>query len=72
MDMSVRVGGLVMRNPVGVASGAFGYGEEYESLVDIDALGALYTKAVTPEPRAGNPAPRLADTPAGMLNSIGL
>lgn len=71
-DMSVRIGDLVMPNPVGVASGTFGYGEEYESLVDIDALGALYTKAVTPEPRAGNPAPRLADTPAGMLNSIGL
>lgn len=72
MDLSVRIGELLMPNPVGVASGTFGYGEEYESLVDINALGALYTKAVTPEPRAGNPAPRLADTPAGMLNSIGL
>ena len=61
-----------MPNPVGAASGVFGYGEEYEGLVDIDALGALYTKAVTPEARAGNAAPRLADTPAGMLNSIGL
>jgi dihydroorotate dehydrogenase (NAD+) catalytic subunit len=72
LDMSVRIGELVMPNPVGVASGAFGYGEEYEDLVDIDALGALYTKAVTPEYRPGNPAPRLADAPAGMLNSIGL
>ena len=72
VDMSVRIGDLVMRNPVGVASGTFGYGEEYGSLVDIDCLGALYTKAVTPEPRPGNPAPRLADAPAGMLNSIGL
>jgi dihydroorotate dehydrogenase (NAD+) catalytic subunit len=72
MDLSVRIGELLMPNPVGVASGAFGYGEEYEGLVDIDALGALYTKAVTPEARAGNAAPRLADTPAGMLNSIGL
>jgi dihydroorotate dehydrogenase (NAD+) catalytic subunit len=72
LDMSVRIGDLLLLNPVGVASGTFGYGEDYESLVDIDALGALYTKAVTPEPRAGNPAPRLADTPAGMLNSIGL
>ncbi|PKL23384.1 MAG: dihydroorotate dehydrogenase [Spirochaetae bacterium HGW-Spirochaetae-3] len=72
MDMGVRIGDLVMPNPVGVASGTFGYGQEYEPLVDADALGALYTKAVTPEPRRGNPAPRLVDTPAGMLNSIGL
>ena len=72
LDLSVRIGDLVMPNPVGVASGTFGYGEEYEGLVDIDALGALYTKAVTPEYRPGNPAPRLADAPAGMLNSIGL
>ncbi len=72
VDMSVRIGDLFLPNPVGVASGTFGYGEDYEALVDIDALGALYTKAVTPEFRAGNPAPRLADTPAGMLNSIGL
>ncbi|PKL08500.1 MAG: dihydroorotate dehydrogenase [Spirochaetae bacterium HGW-Spirochaetae-7] len=72
LDLTVRIGDLVMQNPVGVASGTFGYGEEYEDLVDIDCLGALYTKAVTPEPRPGNPAPRLADTPAGMLNSIGL
>jgi dihydroorotate dehydrogenase (NAD+) catalytic subunit len=71
-DMGVRIGDLLLPNPVGVASGTFGYGEDYESLVDIDALGALYTKAVTPEFRAGNSAPRLADTPAGMLNSIGL
>ncbi|MFH2115579.1 MAG: dihydroorotate dehydrogenase [Spirochaetota bacterium] len=72
MDLSVRIADLVMQNPVGVASGTFGYGEEYAALMDVKGLGALYTKAVTPEPRAGNPAPRLADTPAGMLNSIGL
>jgi dihydroorotate dehydrogenase (NAD+) catalytic subunit len=72
LDMSVRIGELVLPNPVGVASGTFGYGEEYAALLDLDQLGALYTKAVTPEYRAGNPAPRLADTPAGMLNSIGL
>ena len=72
MDLSIRIADLVMQNPVGVASGTFGYGEEYGTLLDIQALGALYTKAVTPEPRRGNPAPRLADTPAGMLNSIGL
>ena len=71
-DLSVTIRGMTMPNPVGVASGTFGYGEEYAPLVDLDALGAIYTKAVTPEPRPGNPAPRLADTPAGMLNSIGL
>jgi dihydroorotate dehydrogenase (NAD+) catalytic subunit len=72
MDLSVRLADLVMQNPVGVASGTSGFGEEYAVLMDIRSLGALYTKAVTPEPRIGNPAPRLADTPAGMLNSIGL
>ncbi|MGD9939197.1 MAG: dihydroorotate dehydrogenase [Clostridia bacterium] len=72
MNLSVRIADLVMQNPVGVASGTSGYGEEYGALMDVQWLGALYTKAVTPEPRIGNPAPRLADTPAGMLNSIGL
>jgi dihydroorotate dehydrogenase (NAD+) catalytic subunit len=61
-----------MANPVGVASGTFGYGAEYDALLDVDALGALYTKAVTPEPRPGNAPPRIVETPAGMLNSIGL
>lgn len=71
-DLSVRIGDMVLPNPVGVASGTFGYGSEYEALLDVDALGALYTKAVTPEPRPGNDPPRLVETPAGMLNSIGL
>jgi dihydroorotate dehydrogenase (NAD+) catalytic subunit len=71
-DLCVRLGPLVLANPVGVASGTFGYGTEYEELVDIDALGALYTKAVTLAPRPGNEAPRIVETPAGMLNSIGL
>jgi len=72
LDLSVRIGELIMPNPVGVASGCFGYGEEYDELVHIDALGALYTKAVTLEPRQGNPAPRLVETPMGLINSIGL
>ncbi len=72
MDMTVRIGPLVLPNPVCVASGTFGYGEEYEKLVDVDSLGGLFTKAVTPEPRAGNPPPRIAETPSGMLNTIGL
>ena len=71
-DLTVRVGELVMPNPVGVASGTFGFGTEFEALMDADALGALYTKAVTLEPRPGNPPPRLVETPSGMLNSIGL
>ncbi|HSV56769.1 MAG TPA: dihydroorotate dehydrogenase [Magnetospirillaceae bacterium] len=71
-DLTVRVGDLILPNPVGAASGTFGYGSEYESLLDVDSLGALYTKAVTPEPRAGNEAPRIVETPSGMLNSIGL
>lgn len=72
IDMRVQIGQLTMPNPVGVASGTFGFGAEYETLVDVDSLGALYTKAVTPESRPGNDIPRLAETPAGMLNSIGL
>jgi len=61
-----------MANPVGLASGTIGYGTEYEDLVGVDAAGALYTKAVTVEPRAGNRVPRIVETPSGMLNSIGL
>ncbi len=72
MDLTLSLRGLVLANPVGVASGTFGYAKEYEGLVDFAAIGAVYTKAVTPEPRLGNPSPRLVETPAGMLNSIGL
>ena len=71
-SLSVSIGGLVMSNPVGLASGTFGYGSEYDQLIDVDSVGALYTKAVTIEPRPGNPAPRIVETPSGMLNSIGL
>lgn len=71
-DLRVRLGPLELSNPVGVASGTFGYGSEYEELVDLSALGAIYTKAVTRDPRPGNAIPRIVETPAGMLNSIGL
>jgi dihydroorotate dehydrogenase (NAD+) catalytic subunit len=71
-DMTVRIGALVLPNPVGVASGTFGYGGEYESLLDLSRLGALYTKAITLTPRSGNDIPRIVETPAGILNSIGL
>jgi len=64
--------GLLLKNPVMTASGTFGYGEEYADFVDIQRLGAIVCKGTTLEPREGNPQPRLAETPAGLLNSIGL
>ena len=72
MYLKVSVGSAHLPNPVGVASGTFGYGSEYRDLVATDHLGALYTKAVTWKPREGNAVPRLVETPAGLLNSIGL
>jgi dihydroorotate dehydrogenase (NAD+) catalytic subunit len=61
-----------LKNPLMPASGCFGWGREYSRLFDMKILGAVVTKAVTPEPRAGNPGPRVAETPGGMLNAIGL
>jgi dihydroorotate dehydrogenase (NAD+) catalytic subunit len=72
MNLSVKIGNKTLPNPVGVASGTFGYGSEYEKLVDLRRLGAIYTKAVTLEPREGNELPRIVETPSGILNSIGL
>lgn len=72
VDMSVQVGPLALPSPVTVASGTFGFGEEYAAYVDLTSLGAVVTKAVTLEPRPGNPGPRVWETSAGMLNSIGL
>ena len=71
MDLSVEIAGRRLPNPVLVASGTFGFGEEYAGLVDISRLGGICTKAVTLQPRAGNPPPRICETPAGMLNAIG-
>jgi dihydroorotate dehydrogenase (NAD+) catalytic subunit len=64
--------GLRLRNPVLVASGTFGYGTEYQKLIDIQRLGAICSKGITPRPRAGNATPRIVETAAGMLNAIGL
>jgi dihydroorotate dehydrogenase (NAD+) catalytic subunit len=64
--------GLLIDNPVMTASGTFGYGNEYEHLFDIQTLGALVCKGTTCEPRPGNPQPRIAETPCGILNAIGL
>lgn len=71
-NLSIELAGLKLKNPVIVASGAWGYGEEYGELVDINKLGAIVTKSITLEPREGNPPPRIVETPSGMLNSIGL
>ncbi len=72
MDLSVKIGNGMLNNPVGAASGTFGYGQEFKDLCNISLLGAIYTKAVTYVPRPGNDPPRLVETPCGMLNSIGL
>ncbi|MFA5200564.1 MAG: dihydroorotate dehydrogenase [Candidatus Omnitrophota bacterium] len=71
-DSSVKIGRLRLNNPVMVASGTFGYAEEFKNFTDLEKLGAIVTKTITVKPRAGNPAPRTCETPAGMLNSIGL
>lgn len=72
INLQVNAGGLVMKNPVTVASGTFGYGQEYDPYFDIAQLGAVTVKSLTLKPRAGNKPPRLVETPAGMLNAIGL
>lgn len=71
-DLSVQIGSLKFKNPVLTASGTFGYGTEYCDFYDVSRLGGIVTKTITPKPRVGNPMPRIAETPAGMLNSIGL
>lgn len=63
---------LRLRNPIIPASGCFGYGEEYAGVIDVQRLGAFVSKGITPERRAGNPMPRIVESPAGMLNAIGL
>jgi len=72
IELTVKIGSKTFPNPVGVASGTFGYGSEYGELLDVSSIGALFTKAVTLEPRGGNVPPRLVETPSGILNSIGL
>lgn len=70
--LNVELPGLKMKNPVMPASGCFGFGREFSQLYDLNKLGAIAIKATTVEPRFGNPTPRVAETPAGMLNAIGL
>ncbi|MSN24287.1 MAG: dihydroorotate dehydrogenase [Geobacter sp.] len=71
-DMTVNLAGMQLRNPVMTASGTFGYGEEFAEYVDLEKIGAFVTKGLSLKPRAGNPTPRIVETPGGMLNAIGL
>ncbi len=71
-DLSVRVGGLLLKNPVLTASGTFGYGIEFAPFMDLSALGGIVVKGLSLTPSPGNPPPRVVETPCGMLNAIGL
>jgi dihydroorotate dehydrogenase (NAD+) catalytic subunit len=70
--LTVKIGKLRLKNPVMAASGTFGYGKEFEGLVDFKKIGAIVTKTITLKPRQGNPMPRVCETASGMLNAIGL
>jgi len=70
--MSVEIAGIKMRNPVMTASGTFGYGAEFADYLDLEKIGAMVTKGLSLKPKAGNPTPRIVETPGGMLNAIGL
>jgi dihydroorotate dehydrogenase (NAD+) catalytic subunit len=72
LDLRVRIGPMTLRNPILTASGTFGYGDEYAHVIDLAGLGGVITKTVTLKPRPGNAPVRIAETPSGMLNSIGL
>lgn len=72
VNLQVDLNGLVLKNPVTVASGTFGFGREFSEWFDLGALGAISVKGLTLEPRRGNDSPRVAETPMGMLNSVGL
>lgn len=72
INLEVNVAGIKMKNPVATASGTFGFGEEYKDYIDLSCLGALVVKGITIESRPGNPPPRIAETPCGILNAIGL
>lgn len=71
-DLGIEIAGVKFKNPVTVASGTFGYGEEFSDLIDLDSLGGIVTKSITMEERPGHPPPRTCETSAGMLNAIGL
>ena len=70
--LAISLPGLDLKNPIIPASGCFGFGQEYAKYYDLDKLGSIMIKATTANPRFGNPTPRVAETPSGMLNAIGL
>ncbi|HEX8948110.1 MAG TPA: dihydroorotate dehydrogenase [Dissulfurispiraceae bacterium] len=72
VNLSVEIASLKLKNPVMTASGTFGYGEEYSEFIDLNKLGAIVVKGLSLTPREGNSTPRVVETPAGMLNAIGL
>lgn len=72
VKLDVSIGALKLKNPVMSASGTFGYGSEFDDFIDVSRLGGIILKGTTLEPREGNPYPRMAETPAGMLNAVGL
>ena len=71
-DLSVNISELKMKNPIMTASGTFGYGEEFSDFIDIARIGGIIVKGTTLHKREGNPYPRMAETPSGMLNAVGL
>ena len=72
IDISTLLGSMYLENPVIPASGTFGFGQEFKDLYDLNILGSISFKGTTCEPRQGNPLPRIAETPMGMINSVGL
>ncbi len=72
IDLSVNIGPLKLKNPIMLASGTVGYGNEISEFVDLSKIGAIVTKSISLKPRKGNPPPRITETPSGMLNAIGL
>ena len=71
-NLEVNIGNLKLKNPVLTASGTFGYGEEFQDFIDLERLGGFIVKGTTLNPREGNDYPRMAETPSGMLNAVGL
>ena len=71
-NLKIKIASLELKNPVILASGTCGFGKEIEDLIDLNSLGAIVTKTITLRKREGNPPPRIAETPSGMINSIGL
>ncbi|MDY6934585.1 MAG: dihydroorotate dehydrogenase [Spirochaetota bacterium] len=72
LDLSIQIGDFKLKNPISLASGTAGYGEELAVFMDISRIGAIFTKGISLEPRRGNRGPRIVETPSGVLNSIGL